>query len=65
MKDAKDRLNTYKLDNLVNELDAEMQLLEGEITKWEHLDLSIKERIKASKFSKYIQQALSIAHKQR
>ena len=64
LNDAKDRINTYKLDNLVNELDAEIRVLEREITKWEHLDISVKERIKTSEFNKYIQQATKIANKQ-
>ncbi|MHA2248935.1 MAG: tetratricopeptide repeat protein [Candidatus Kariarchaeaceae archaeon] len=64
LNDAKDRINTYKLDNLVNELDAELQVLEREFTKWENLDISVKDRIKMSEFSKYIHQALSIADKQ-
>ena len=64
LNDAKDRLNTYKLDNLVNDLDAEIHGLERELTKWEHLDVSIKYRIKASEFSKYIQEAMKIADKQ-
>ena len=65
LNDAKDRINTYKLDNLVKELDAEIQLLEREITKWEHLDLSIKDRIKKSEFNKYVHQALIIADRQK
>jgi pyruvate-formate lyase len=65
LNDAKNRITTYKLDNLVNELDAEIQVLEKEITKWEHLDISIKDRIKTSEFNKYIQQALKIADKQK
>ena len=64
LNDAIDRINTYKLDNLVNELDAEIHSLEKEFTKWENLDISVKDRINNSQFSKYIQQALSIADKQ-
>jgi tetratricopeptide (TPR) repeat protein len=64
LNDAKDRLITYKLDNLVNELDAEIHELEKELTKWDNVDKSVKERIKISEFSKYIQQALEIADKQ-
>ncbi|MHA2251082.1 MAG: tetratricopeptide repeat protein [Candidatus Kariarchaeaceae archaeon] len=64
LNDAKARIITYKLDNLVNELDAEIHVLEREITRWDNLDISVKERIKQSEFSKYIQQALSIADKQ-
>jgi len=64
LNDAKDRINTYKLDNLVSKLDAEIHALEKEITKWEHLDISVKDRIKASEFNKYIQQALQLKNKQ-
>lgn len=60
---AKDHINTYKLDNLVNELDAEIEVLEKELTRWDNVDMSIKERIKSSEFNKYIQHALSIADK--
>ena len=63
--EAKDRINAYKMDNLVNELDAEIQVLERELTKWDNLDISVKDRIKTSEFSKYIQQALEIADKQK
>ncbi|MHA2031187.1 MAG: tetratricopeptide repeat protein [Candidatus Kariarchaeaceae archaeon] len=64
LNDAKVRINTYRLDNLVDELDAEIQVLEKELTKWDNLDISVRNRIKTSEFSKYIQQALSIADKQ-
>ncbi|MHA2031186.1 MAG: tetratricopeptide repeat protein, partial [Candidatus Kariarchaeaceae archaeon] len=64
LNDAKDRIGIYKLYNLVNELDAEIEVLEREITKWDNLDISIRDRIKNSEFSKYIQQAMSIADKQ-
>ena len=64
LNDSKDAINTYKLDNLVNKLDAEIEVLEKELTRWDHVDISIKDRIKSSEFSKYIQQALEIADKQ-
>jgi tetratricopeptide (TPR) repeat protein len=64
LNNAKDRINTYKLDNLVNELDAEIQVLEREITKWDNLDISVRDRIKKSEFNKYIQQALKIVDRQ-
>ncbi len=64
LNDAKDRIITYRLDNLVNELDAEIQVLEREITKWDNLDISVKERIKESEFNKYIQQAVQLKNKQ-
>jgi hypothetical protein len=37
--------------------------LESDITKWDKVDISIRDRIKTSEFSKYIQQALEIADK--
>lgn len=49
---------------MVNELYAETQVLEREITKWDNVDISVKDRIKVSEFNKYIQQALEIAEKQ-
>jgi hypothetical protein len=64
LNDAKERITTYKLDNLVNELDAEIQVLERELTKWDNVDISVKERIMKSEFDKYIQQALKIAERQ-
>ncbi len=64
LNDAKDRINTYKLDNFVNELDAEIQVLEREITKWDNLDISVNARIKDSEFSKYIEEAFNIANQQ-
>ncbi|MHA2251521.1 MAG: tetratricopeptide repeat protein [Candidatus Kariarchaeaceae archaeon] len=64
LNDAKDRMNAYKLDNLVNELEAEIQVLETEFSKWEHLDISVKDRIKKSEFTRYIQQALKIVDRQ-
>ena len=64
LNDAKDRINTYKLDNLVNELDAEIQVLEREFAKWDNVNITIKERIKKSEFNKYIQQAYQLKDKQ-
>lgn len=61
---AKDQLITYKLDNLVKELRAEIQILETEFTKWDNIDISVKDRIKGSEFNKYIEEALNIADKQ-
>ena len=64
LNDAKDRLQTFKLNNLVNELDAEIQILENEFTKWDDMDISVKDRIKASGFNKYIKEAMKIADRQ-
>jgi len=64
LNDAKDHINTYKLDNLVNELDAELEVLEKELTRWDHVDKSFRDRINASEFNKYIEEALSTADKQ-
>jgi tetratricopeptide (TPR) repeat protein len=61
---AKSRVEMYKLENLVQELETEIQLLEKEITKWDNLDISVRDRIRTSEFSKYIQQAMEIAGKQ-
>lgn len=58
---AKNKLDNYQLDNLVNTLDAEIDVLEKEITKWDNLDISVRDRIKKSEFDKYIQQALKFA----
>jgi hypothetical protein len=50
-----------KLDNVINELQAEIQVFENELTKWEKVDRSYKDRVKASEFNKYIDEALIIA----
>ncbi|MHA2279153.1 MAG: hypothetical protein ACXAC2_25520, partial [Candidatus Kariarchaeaceae archaeon] len=63
LNDAKDRVITYKLDNLVNELDAEIHGMENELKKWDNVETSVKDRIKKSEFAMYIQQALEIAGK--
>ncbi|MHA2249448.1 MAG: tetratricopeptide repeat protein [Candidatus Kariarchaeaceae archaeon] len=59
LNDAKDRITTFKLHNLVNELEAEIQILEGETPKWDNLDMPIKDRIQKSEFTKYIQEAIN------
>ncbi len=40
-----------------------LKVLEKELTKWDNVDISIKDRIKVSEFNKYIEQAMSIADK--
>ncbi|MCE7735990.1 MAG: hypothetical protein GPJ54_14000 [Candidatus Heimdallarchaeota archaeon] len=60
-----DHLRKFKLQNLEEMLDKETQILEKELTKWENADITIKERIKASEFEKYIQQALKYANQQK
>lgn len=60
LRDTKDDIKNYNLNQLVNELDRELEVLEKELTKWDNLDISIKERIKAAKFGKYVQQAIQL-----
>lgn len=60
-----DHLKKFKLSNLEEKLNAETLILENELTKWENVDITIKERIKASEFNKYIQQALKYANQQK
>lgn len=64
LNDAKNSIATYKLNNLVLELEKEIKVLEIEFTKWDGLDKSVKERIKASKFNNYIEEALNMVNKQ-
>ena len=49
---------------MVNEFDAAIQVLEKELTKWNNVDISIKDRIKQSEFDKYIIQAQQIRSQQ-
>ena len=64
LSDAKDFMNTHKLDNLVLKIDAEIQVLRRDITKWDNVDMSVQDRIKLSEFTKYIEEALKMADKQ-
>ncbi|MHA2100053.1 MAG: tetratricopeptide repeat protein [Candidatus Kariarchaeaceae archaeon] len=61
LNSALDRIRAYKLEFLEHRLETEIQNLEKELTKWEDVDVSIKDRIKNSGFQKYIQEALKIA----
>ena len=60
-----DHVKQFKINNLEQMLEAETQILEQELTKWENADITIKERIKASQFNKYIQQALIYVDQQK
>lgn len=64
LHNSTDHVKKFKLNNLVKILDAEIQILENQLTKWDDVDISVKKRIVKSEFNKYIQQALSIADKQ-
>jgi tetratricopeptide (TPR) repeat protein len=64
LEKAKEHINHFKLESLVSELDAEIQILEREFSKWNNLNVSIKERIKSSEFNKYILEALKVMDKQ-
>ena len=64
LHNATDHVRNFKLSNLEKIIDAEIQILEKDIRKWENVDSSIKERIKASEFNKYIEDALNIADNQ-
>ncbi|MHA2100483.1 MAG: tetratricopeptide repeat protein [Candidatus Kariarchaeaceae archaeon] len=60
LNDAKNHVESYKFANLTHSIDKEIDELEKELTKWENIDMSVKERIKQSKFDKFIADALKI-----
>lgn len=64
LNDTKDRMKVYQLHNLGKQIENEIDMLHGELTKWDHVDTSIRNRIKKSEFGKYITQALNTADKQ-
>jgi tetratricopeptide (TPR) repeat protein len=64
LNNAKKSILPYKLDLLIDRLDTALMELERQYSKWDNLDLSLKDRIKTSEFKKYIQEALKIAGKQ-
>ncbi|MHA2251256.1 MAG: hypothetical protein ACXAD7_12915 [Candidatus Kariarchaeaceae archaeon] len=57
LESAKNQMKDYHLPNLEEQIQQEIQVLEGEITKWDSIDISVKERIDQSKFQKYINNA--------
>lgn len=63
LHNVRDKMTTYELFNVVNELEREIHVFEREMNKWENMDLSIRERINASEMRKYIQNALGMAKK--
>ena len=57
---AKEKIAPFKLGNLNSKLDSNLESFKQDRTKWDQIDISIKERIKQSEFDKYIQEAQSI-----
>lgn len=64
LNSTKIHIEKYKLSNLSSYIEKELGILEKEITKWDNVNISVKERIKKSKFNKYVQEALKYTESQ-
>ncbi|MCE7737714.1 MAG: hypothetical protein GPJ54_22675 [Candidatus Heimdallarchaeota archaeon] len=64
LQNSKDKLETYKIKNIMDFIDDDIIKLKHEITKWDNVSYTLKERIKESKINDYIQLALNVAKQQ-
>ena len=58
LEKAKESVNTYNLVHITELIDTEVKILVDEMSKWDKVVHSVRERIKTSEFTKYIQEAM-------
>ncbi|MCE7737041.1 MAG: tetratricopeptide repeat protein [Candidatus Heimdallarchaeota archaeon] len=58
---ANEHLKMSHFPRLTNKVEIEINLLEKEVSRWDNIDRSVKDRIKESNITSYLQQAMEIS----